>query len=411
MSTVPDAPTLSSISPGNAQLLLTFSAPDYNGGSVITSYTYEINGTLVSGEISSDVSEYTITGLTNGTEYTVSLYAVNEVGSSSSSDSISATPYTVPDTPVITSITSGNLSLIVDVSASSFNGGRSITDYKYSIDSAGETYTSFDSSSTTLTIPGLAVSTTYTVRVKAVNIAGDSSASDSATGTAYTSADAPAMTQLVAGNGTITVYFTAGENNGSAITGYVVSANPLSVAESDWEFATIGQTDSPYTITGLTNGTKYAVQLKAVNAAGNSEGSNILYSTPYTVPDAPTITHVLAKNWTVSVDFDIGSNGGQSLTKMGYSLNGGSYVYTSTTTSPLTVGNLHNYNTYTIQLVATNDSGDSSESEEITFTPYYAMLELPWIKRKNTGNNTLTKRQQYALNVAVDKGKTRILKR
>ena len=91
MSTVPDAPTLSSISPGNAQLLLTFSAPDYNGGSVITSYTYkyEINGTLVSGEISSDVSEYTITGLTNGTEYTVSLYAVNEVGSSSSSDSIS----------------------------------------------------------------------------------------------------------------------------------------------------------------------------------------------------------------------------------------------------------------------------------------------------------------------------------
>ena len=505
MSTVPDAPTLSSISAGNAQLLLTFSAPDSNGGSAITSYTYkyEINGTLVSGEISSDVSEYTITGLTNGTEYTISLYAVNEVGSSSSSDSISATPYTtpnkpeissyvvgnktvdvylssdvfnggsaltgckyslkggsfeptsfvddhhfvisnltngttysvkvrtvnaggestdseafsvipytVPDTPVITSITSGNLSLLVDVSASTFNGGRTITDYKYSIDSAGETYTSFGSSSTTLTIPGLADSTTYTVRVKAVNIAGDSSASDSATGTAYTSADAPVLSQLVAGNGTITVYFTAGENNGSTITGYVVSANPLTVAESDWVFTSIGdQTYSPYTITGLTNGTKYAVQLQAVNAAGNSEGSNILYSTPYTVPDAPTITQVLAKNWTVSVDFDIGSNGGQSLTKMGYSLNGGSYVYTSTTTSPLTVGNLHNYNTYTIRLVATNESGDSSESDEITATPYYAMMDLPWIKRKNTGNNTLTKRQQYALNVAVDKGKTRILKR
>jgi hypothetical protein len=383
----------------------------FNGGSALTGCIYSLSGKDPTSTSFVDDHHFVISNLTNGTTYSVKVRTVNAGGESTASEAFSVTPYTVPDTPVITSITSGNLSLLVDVSASSFNGGRSITDYKYSIDSAGETYTSFDSSSTTLTIPGLTSSVSYTVRVKAVNIAGDSSASDSATGTAYTSADAPAMTQLVAGNKTLTVYFTAGENNGSAITGYVVSANPLSVAESDWEFATIGQTDSPYTITGLTNGTKYAVQLKAVNAAGNSEGSNILYSTPYTVPDAPTITHVLAKNWTVSVDFDIGSNGGQSLTKMGYSLNGGSYVYTSTTTSPLTVGNLHNYNTYTIQLVATNDSGDSSESEEITFTPYYAMLELPWIKRKNTGNNTLTKRQQYALNVAVDKGKTRIIQR
>jgi hypothetical protein len=81
---------------------------------------------------------------------------------------------------------------------------------------------------------------------------------------------APTGLSATAGNGTATITFTAGANGGSAITNYAYSIDngatftPFSPA----------QTTSPVTITGLTNGTTYNIQLRAINATGDGVASS-----------------------------------------------------------------------------------------------------------------------------------------
>ena len=87
---------------GDEEVVLTWTAPSSNGGSPITSYT--VSWTPVpmdsSGEAvltkSTPNTTTTITGLTNGSEYTFSVVARNSVGSGPSSDSVTVTPAPLP---------------------------------------------------------------------------------------------------------------------------------------------------------------------------------------------------------------------------------------------------------------------------------------------------------------------------
>jgi hypothetical protein len=88
--TTPSAPTITSISPRDQSLLLNFTVPS-DGGSPITNYQYSINsGTYTSAGATS--SPITITGLTNGTTYSLTLRAVNSVGTGQVSNTLSGTP-------------------------------------------------------------------------------------------------------------------------------------------------------------------------------------------------------------------------------------------------------------------------------------------------------------------------------
>lgn len=90
--TVPGEPTKVSATAGNGQANISFRSPEDNGGSEITQYivisspgNITTTGTGIS---------ITVTGLTNGTEYTFTVNAENEVGiSQSSTASNSITPY------------------------------------------------------------------------------------------------------------------------------------------------------------------------------------------------------------------------------------------------------------------------------------------------------------------------------
>jgi hypothetical protein len=68
--------------------LLEFTPPVYNGGSEITGYKYILNNSITTiGMVS---SPYTITGLTNGTDYEVKLIASNATGESLESNARSS---------------------------------------------------------------------------------------------------------------------------------------------------------------------------------------------------------------------------------------------------------------------------------------------------------------------------------
>lgn len=81
--TAPTAPTAVSAVAGNGSVAVTWTAPADNGGSAITGYqiTPYISGTAQTAVNTSATSTtYSVTGLTNGTDYTFAVAAINAVG-------------------------------------------------------------------------------------------------------------------------------------------------------------------------------------------------------------------------------------------------------------------------------------------------------------------------------------------
>jgi len=190
---------------------------------------------------------------------------------------------TVPDAPInLTAQTIG-----VDFVTISFilgnNGGSPITNYLYSIN--GGSFSLFSPPQTTspVTITGLMTNTSYSIQLKAVNTVGIGAASSSLTFTTLNGPGAPTLTFSSSGDTVVYIYFTAGAANGSAITNYKYST------DGGITFTAFGTSiiTSPVTITGLTDGTSYSIQLQAVNGNGVSPASNTLVVSPVTPSTSP----------------------------------------------------------------------------------------------------------------------------
>ena len=95
---MPGAPTGVAITPSNGAITVTWTAPDSTGGSPITGYTATTSPGGAQCTTTGATSR-TITGLTNGTSYTVTV-TTNIVGTSEPSQtSASANSITVPSSP------------------------------------------------------------------------------------------------------------------------------------------------------------------------------------------------------------------------------------------------------------------------------------------------------------------------
>ena len=89
--TVPGMPVIDSVKEGNEQVSVYFNPPALDGGSTITSYTVTSDpGNFTA---TGTASPLTVTGLTNGTDYTFTVTATNAIGTGNSSlPSATATP-------------------------------------------------------------------------------------------------------------------------------------------------------------------------------------------------------------------------------------------------------------------------------------------------------------------------------
>ena len=97
----PAPPTISSVTAANGSLTVAFTAGT-DGGSPITNYKYSIDGTnYVALNPAATTSPFTINGLTNGTSYSVSIKAVNEIGDSVASNAVAG----IPVAPIATTTT------------------------------------------------------------------------------------------------------------------------------------------------------------------------------------------------------------------------------------------------------------------------------------------------------------------
>ena len=86
-ATIPSAPRSLVATPGDGTVSVAFTVPSRNGGAAITDYEYQIDdGNWRSASTIS--SPVIVTGLTNGTEYSIKLRAVNAVGKGEASQSV-----------------------------------------------------------------------------------------------------------------------------------------------------------------------------------------------------------------------------------------------------------------------------------------------------------------------------------
>ncbi len=176
-ATVPDAPTSVDASSGNGQVVVSWLAPVGNGGAAITAYTATASpGGRTCGWLSGALS-CTVTGLTNGTNYTFTVTATNAVGTSSPSLASSAvTPVAVPDAPTSVDASSGNGQVVVSWLAPVAIGGAAITAYTATASPGGRTC-GWLSGALSCTVTGLTNGTNYTFTVTATNAVGTSSPS------------------------------------------------------------------------------------------------------------------------------------------------------------------------------------------------------------------------------------------
>jgi hypothetical protein len=362
--TRPNAPTGVSATAGNRQATVSFTAPSNGGDSAITSYTATSNPGGFTGALSQAGSgTITVSGLTNGVQYSFTVTATNATGTSVASDaSILVTPQGAPGFPRVVSVAAGNTQATVSFTAPSNDGGSAITSYTATSNPGNITETLNQSGSGAITVTGLTNGVRYYFRVTATNALGTSGGFLSNYVTPGTIPDAPTGVTAIAGNTQATVSFTAPSNGGdSTITSYMATSSPGGFT------GTLNQAGSgAITVRGLTNGLQYSFTVTATNATGTSvasAASNIV--THATTPGAPTGVTAIAGNTQATVSFTAPSNdGGSPITQYKVTSSPGGFTGTlnQAGSGAIIVRGLTNDTAYTFTVTATNAVGTSAAS-------------------------------------------------
>ncbi|MEL4431905.1 beta strand repeat-containing protein, partial [Shewanella mangrovisoli] len=253
---LPGAPTGVSAVAGVSSATIAFSIPTVTGGSAITGYT--VTSTPGGAVQAGATSPITVTGLTNGTQYTFTVTATNGSGTGMASS---------PSNPV----TPRGIQTITFSNPGAQNFGTTPTLTAISDSGLTPTFTSSTTGVCTITSVGnLTFVTTGTCTINA-DQSGDASylpatqVSRSFTVNAVVPG-APVIGTATAGDAQASVSFTApGFSGGAPISGYTLVSTPGGITASGGS--------SPIVISGLTNGTSYSFTVAATNSAGLGSAS------------------------------------------------------------------------------------------------------------------------------------------
>ena len=323
----PAAPAIDTVAAGGESLAVTWTAPADTGTSAITAYdlrtiltsadeTMDANWSVVqdvwttgSGDLS-----YVVAGLTGNAEYDVQVRGVNASGDGLWSDTATGTP-TTDEAPTIDTVTPGDRSIAIAWTApiNSTLGTVTAYDLRYirfdATDRADASWTVvsavWTSGSLEYTLnptdTPLVNGVSYDVQVRAVVGSVQHPWSGVRAATPRTTPDAPTIDSVTAGDGALTVAWSAPASNGGAdITAYDVRhirSDAADKADDKWTvtqdvWASTGGGALEYTLSGLTTDVQYDVQVRAVNAAGDGLWSATGTGTPRTPPGAPEAVQV-----------------------------------------------------------------------------------------------------------------------
>ena len=246
------------------------------------------NWNAITGSDSSTHSR-TVTGLTKGTTYTFAVRAVNSAGSTAS-DSRSVTVVAKPAEPDSFSAVAGDEQVWLGWrSPADFTISRYEYQQKEGTGVFGENWTFIPGSRSGTTfhiVTGLSNDTSYTFRVRAVNAAGKSDATDPIAATPVAETSTPGAPEGFSDRQT---------GVGHVELTWEASSNPLNVTgyefrQDNGSWTTISGSDSrtvSHSVTGLAQGVTYAFRVRAVNSDGNGASSGTKFVTVVDVPAAP----------------------------------------------------------------------------------------------------------------------------
>ena len=303
-ATTPSAPQglQADTSGGDGQVVLTWTPPSSNGGSALTAYEYRSSAdTAWRSPATALGTTVTLRDLTPRRLHTFDVRAVNAIGPGAMA-TVTATPtgeVQPPTAPQNLTVTVGNQMVTLAWMAPANDGGASITDYEYQMDSGD-----WMSAGLVLTkdVTDLRNGQSYAFRVRAVNSAGKGEPSASMSGIpAAQVPTAPRNLTATAGDMMVTLSWTApASDGGDSIIRYEYNVD----GSGTW--TSTGQ-QTTATVTGLINGQLYNFGVRAVNDAGNGATASVAQR-----PVGTPVPDVTVKS--VTSDTSVAEAGGLTVT-------------------------------------------------------------------------------------------------
>ena len=304
-ATVPASPTdLAAVADGPFQIDLSWTAPNYDGGSPVTGYRIEVSTTrgvtwtTLEENTGTTATAFSHMDLPPATRRDYRVSAVNAVGAGlPSTPAHATTDPDLPDAPTdLTATADGTSRIELEWMAPDYTGGVAITGYRIEVsEDGGSTWDELEpdvpATPTRYTHTDLDPASTRHYRVSATNEAGTGEASNEASATTdATTPDAPTdLTATADGTSRIDLAWTAPDYDGGAeVMGYRIEVSVNRGATwTDLE-ADTESTSTTYAHTGLSPATTRHYRVSAINRVGAGDPSDEAHATTdATVPDAP----------------------------------------------------------------------------------------------------------------------------
>ncbi len=378
---------------GDTEILLGWTPPAANGPAITRITLQRKSGSgsyedVATSTIPAAAVNYVDTGLTPATAYTYRMRATNSLGDAAWSDEVRATTRAgVPDaiTDLSAELSSSDPYRVVDLSwTTPADNGTSTTGYTLERKAGSGSYavvsSSISASATSYTDTGLTNGTEYTYRIRATNAEGDAdwsnepSVTTTAAGAPATITDLTATKDATNGAREVDLAWTAPASDGAAILRYELERKAGSGSYVTAS-STISASATSYTDTGLTPGTTYTYQIRAVNSVGDAAWSNQPSVTtdnaaPDAVADLAAVASTSDPYRTVDLTWTAPAANGANITGYRLERHDGDGVFalvsssigasaTSYTDTGLTAGV-----GYTYRIRATNSVGDAAWSGE-----------------------------------------------
>ena len=351
----PDAPTaLTLVSADSSQITFSWTPP-YDGGKPITDYKlFWDNGSAGASFVAATPSsvgdatpQVTVnTGLSPGTFYQFKVLAVNEISDGALSDAVSFIAADYPDAPTnVVKVLADAGQIQISWQAPIIDGGSSVINYHVYMDGVVVTPAEGTSGLTHWTESAVNSGQTHDFTVSAVNSRGEGA--QSTPDVSIIAATVPTvplnLRKSTASISLITIDWDLPTHHGdTAIQDYEVWWD--NGAQNDVYVLLVDSTGNSLTFTQSTDlqaGHSYSFKVRAVNAVGPSEFSDVLTVIAGTLPaKPPTPTKFSASVDEIEIRWAAASDGGSSITDYKVywdsGLNNGVQVYAGNTDGYLT---------------------------------------------------------------------------
>ena len=276
--TVPGAPRELEAAPGNGAVTLSWRAPEDDGGAPVTGYEYRhAAGAAAFPSVwtraGADLDE-TVGGLDNDTAYRFEVRAVNAAGAGVLSASAAATPRAGPSAPREVTAEAGDAEVALSWKAPAYRGASAIVGYEVRWRPAGGRFGVWTrvggARAREHRVTGLTNGRTYEFEVRAVNgqVAGAASAPEQARPVGVPGAPGDFRALPTGSAGELALRWRFPALNGADLLNYRLRRQLASSPSWVWEDWATVVGPPRHTVKGLTDGTAYNFELKAVNGVG-----------------------------------------------------------------------------------------------------------------------------------------------